>query len=83
MTAEVVNTLKMHWHRKYLFLSYHIGLLPVDKENLADLDGKLKLEYYRLKEIFQGDIQFDNLDGQYVRAKRKGIQGRQEKNTLG
>ena len=46
------------------------------------MDGKLKLEYYKLQKTFEGAIQLENLDGQYVPAKNKGVQGKKEKSTL-
>jgi type I restriction enzyme R subunit len=69
-------------HKEYLFLSYLIGLLPAEKEEPVDLDGKLQLDYYKLQKTFEGAIQLENKDGQYEQAKQKGAQGRQEKSTL-
>ena len=69
-------------HREYLFLYYLIGLLPVEKEEPVYLDGKLKLEYYKLQKTFEGSIQLENLDGQYVPAKQKSAQGKKQKSTL-
>ena len=69
-------------HKEYLFLSYLIGLLPADTEEPIDLDGKLKLEYYKLQKTFEGAIKLDNLDGQYEPAKQKAVQGFKQKSTL-
>ena len=44
-------------HKEYVFLSDLIGLLPVDKTAMIDLEGKLKLEYYKLEKTFEGAIQ--------------------------
>ncbi len=49
---------------------------------IIDLDGKLKLEYYKLQKTFAGAIQLENLDGQYVPATQKAVQGKKEKSTL-
>jgi type I restriction enzyme R subunit len=57
-------------------------LLPAEKEEPIDLDGKLQLEYYKLQKTFEGAIQLENKHGQYEQAKQKGAQGRQEKSTL-
>lgn len=80
--SQVARMFDADMHRQYLFLSYLIGLLPGDPEEVVDLDGKLKLEYYKLQKTFEGEIQLQNLDGQYVPAAQKAMQGRQQKSTL-
>ena len=80
--TQVVRMFDKDMHKEYLFLSYLIGLLPADTEDPIDLDGKLKLEYYKLSKTFEGAIQLDNLDGQYEPAKQKAVQGLKQKSTL-
>ena len=69
-------------HKEYLFLSYLIGLLPEEKEEPVDLDGKLKLEYYKLQKTFEGAITLEKVDGQYVPSKKQGVQGNRQKSAL-
>lgn len=80
--TQVVRMFDKDMHKEYLFLSYLIGLLPVEKEDEVDLDGKLKLEYYKLQKTFEGAIRLENMDGQYVPAKNKSPQGIKQKSTL-
>lgn len=80
--TQVVRMFDKDMHQEYLFLSYLLGLLPVEQEEPVDLDGKLKLEYYKLQKTFEGAVQLENMDGQYVPAKQKGVQGKREKSTL-
>ena len=80
--TQVVRMFDKNMHKEYLFLSYLLGLLPAEQEDPVDLDGKLKLEYYKLQKTFEGAIQLENLDGQYVPSKNKGVQGKKEKSTL-
>lgn len=80
--TQIVRMFDKDMHKEYLFLSYLIGLLPVEKEEPVDLDGKLKLEYYKLQKTFEGAIQLENMDGQYVPAKQKSAQGKRQKSTL-
>ena len=80
--TQVVRMFDKDMHKEYLFLSYLIGLIPADPVEPVDLDGKLKLEYYKLQKTFSGAIQLDNLDGRYVPAKQKAVQGKKEKSTL-
>ena len=80
--TQVVRMFDKDMHKEYLFLSYLIGLLPAEKDDEVDLDGKLKLEYYKLQKTFEGAIQLENIDGQYVPAKNKSPQGIKQKSTL-
>ncbi|MCQ2498852.1 MAG: DEAD/DEAH box helicase family protein [Lachnospiraceae bacterium] len=80
--TQVVRMFDKDMHKEYLFLSYLIGLLPADTEDPIDLDGKLKLEYYKLQKTFEGAIRLDNIDGQYEPVKQKAVQGLKQKSTL-
>ena len=80
--TQVVRMFDKDMQEEYLFLSYLINLIPAEKEEPVDLDGKLKLEYYKLQKTFEGAIQLEKVDGQYVPATNKGAQGTQTKSTL-
>ena len=72
--TQVVRMFDADMHKEYLFLSYLIGLLPEEKEEPIDLDGKLKLEYYKLQKTFEGSIKLEKVDGQYVPSKKQGAE---------
>lgn len=80
--SQVVRTFDREVHEEYLFLRYLLDLIPAEKTEPINLDGKLKLEYYKLQKTFEGSIMLENLDGQYIPAKEKGVQGKQAKSTL-
>ena len=80
--TQVVRMFDTDMHKEYLFLSYLIGLLPEEKEEPIDLEGKLKLEYYKLQKTFEGAIKLEKVDGQYVPSKKQGAQGIRQKSTL-
>lgn len=80
--AQVVRMFDQELHEEYLFCRYLASLLPVDKIDFFDLEGKLKLEYYKLSETFRGAIQLDEVDGVYEPAKEKGAKGLDEKKPL-
>lgn len=80
--TQVARMFDKDMHKEYLFLSYLIGLLPGETEDPVDLDGKLKLEYYKLQKTFEGEICLENVDGQYVPAISKSAQGNRQKSTL-
>ena len=47
--------------------------VPKDPVELIDLEGKLKLEYYKLQKTFQGEIILEEAKTVYVPAKHKGV----------
>lgn len=80
--AQVVRTFDKDMHKEYLFLKYLEKLIPADPVESIDLDGKIKLEYYKLKKTFEGEISLDNAGGQYDPSTQKGAAGKQAKSTL-
>lgn len=80
--TQVVRMFDADMHKEHLFLRYLLHLLPAEKDDPVDLEGKLKLEYYKLQKTFEGEIKLENLDGEYVPAKQKGGAGKQKKSTL-
>lgn len=80
--AQVVRMFDKELHEEYLFCSYLSGLLPADKANYFDLEGKLKLEYYKLSETFNGTIHLEEIDGMYEPVKQKSAKGLDERKPL-
>ncbi|MBQ6005837.1 MAG: type I restriction endonuclease subunit R [Selenomonadaceae bacterium] len=70
--AQVVRMFDKDLHREYIFLSYLIKLLPPDKTQMIDLEGKLQLEYYKLQKTFEGAITLKEEIGTYSPAAAKG-----------
>ena len=50
--SQVVRMFDKELHEEYVFCSYLIRLLPAEDTGKVDLDGKLKLEYYKLQKNF-------------------------------
>lgn len=80
--SQVVRMFDREMHHEYLFLRYLIDTIQAEKEEDVDLDGKLGLEYYKLKKTFEGAIQLENMDGQYKTVTDKGKQGLKKKSTF-
>ena len=43
-------------HQEFIFCSYLIKLLPAKKVEMIDIESKLKLEFYKLQNTFEGAI---------------------------
>ena len=80
--TQIVRMFDAEMQKEYLFLSYLLHLLPNETDEPVDLEGKLKLEYYKLQKTFEGAIQLQNVDGEYIPAKQKGASGQQKKSKL-
>ena len=57
--TQIARTFDADLHKEYMFIRYLLGLLPDELKKPIDLEGKLELEYYKLKETFQGAIELD------------------------
>ena len=80
--SQVVRMFDKELHQEYVFLSYLIGLLPADTVQMIDLEGKLKLEYYKLQKTFEGAIDLKEEKGKYVPASASGTMGPEDKKPL-
>ncbi len=80
--TQVVRMFDREMHKEFLFLRYLLNLLPTDTTDPVDLEGKLKLEYYKLQKTYEGSIQLENANGVYVPADQKGAAGQQKKSPL-
>ena len=80
--TQVVRMFDTAMHKEFLFLNYLLHLFPTETDKPIDLENKLNLEYYKLQKTFEGEIKLQNLDGEYVPAKKKGSAGKQKKSPL-
>ncbi|MBR3050519.1 MAG: type I restriction endonuclease subunit R, partial [Selenomonadaceae bacterium] len=61
---------------------YLIKLIPPDKMQMIDLEGKLQLEYYKLQKTFEGAITLKEESGSYTPATAKSSAKSEEKQPL-
>ena len=80
--SQVVRMFDKDLHREYVFCSYLLGLLPPEPIVEFDLEGKLKLEYYKLQKTFDGAIELAKVKGEYEPKTKKGVAGKDEKEPL-
>ena len=80
--SQIVRMFDRDLHKEYLFCSYLVQILPEDKDEPFDLEGKLKLEYYKLEKTFEGEIRLEDAKGTYEPAGKKGAAGKDPKEPL-
>lgn len=80
--SQVVRMYDKDLHKEFVFCSYLIGLLPAEKVEMVDLEGKLKLEYYKLQKTFEGAIELEQKKGVFVPSGSTGSKGFNEKSPL-
>ncbi len=80
--SQVCRTFDKDMHREYVFCSYLLKLLPNTTTEMMDLEGALKLEYYKLEQTFKGGIALREEGGVYEPASGKGKASPEAKEPL-
>ena len=80
--SQVLRMFDKDLHKECAFCSYLLKLLPKDPKEEVDLEGKLRLEYYKLFKTFEGDIELEDIKGIYVDAEEKNANGTDPKTPL-
>ena len=80
--SQVVRMFDKDMHKEYVFLSYLLGIIPPEITQMIDLEGKLKLEYYKLQKTFEGSISLKEVPGVYVPPNAKSAVSPEEKKPL-
>lgn len=81
--SQIVRMYDADMHREYTFCAYLLKLIPDDPVVMINLEGKLKLEYYKLKETFKGEITLDPKEkGTYDNVTGKGAGAPEPKEPL-
>lgn len=70
--SQVCRMFDKDMQKEYVFCSYLIRLLPAEPTQMIDLEGALKLEFYKLEQTFKGDISLIDEKGAYEPAGGKG-----------
>jgi type I restriction enzyme R subunit len=80
--SQILRMFDEPLHKEYVFCSYLLHLLPAEVVDMVDIEGKLKLEYYKLQKSFEGAIELEQAKGVYEPAKHKGAMGLETKEPL-
>jgi type I restriction enzyme R subunit len=70
--SQVCRMFDAEMQKEYVFCSYLLRLLPLEPTHMIDLEGALKLEFYKLEETFKGEIALIDQSGVYEPADSKG-----------
>lgn len=80
--SQIIRMFDKELHKEFVFCSYLVGLLPAEAVDMVDLDGKLKLEYYKLQKTFDGAITLQETKGVFEPASKKSAAGHDPKTPL-
>lgn len=80
--SQVARIFDKGLHREYVFCSYLLRLLPKETVDMIDLEGALKLEFYKLEQTFKGGIGLVDGTGAYEPGKAKGKGSPEQKEPL-
>ena len=71
--SQVCRMFDKDMQKEYVFCSYLIKLLPKESTQMIDLEGALKLEFYKLEQTFKGDISLTDKSIPYENSNAKGM----------
>ena len=80
--SHVCRMFDAQMQKEYVFCSYLLKLLPAESVQMIDLEGALKLEFYKLEQTFKGEIELVNQSGLYEPAAGKGKAVPEQKEPL-
>lgn len=81
--SQVTRMFDEELHNEYLFCKYLSKLLPVESDDMIDIENLLNLEYYKLKETFKGDINLQKDEkGVYVPSEETSPGAKNPKSPL-
>lgn len=70
--SQVCRMFDAEMQKEYVFCSYLLKLLPTESVQMIDLEGALKLEFYKLEHTFKGEIILADQSVPYDPAGGKG-----------
>lgn len=80
--SQICRMFDKDMQKEYVFCSYLLKLLPEESVHMIDLEGALKLEFYKLEQTFKGGIGLIDQSGVYDVAKGKGKAVPEQKEPL-
>lgn len=80
--SQVCRMFDAEMQKEYAFCSYLLNLLPKESVQMFDLEGALRLEFYKLEDTFKGAITLQDESVAYEPASGKGKAVPEQKEPL-
>ena len=80
--SQVCRMFDADMQKEYVFAAYLLKLIPAEPVQTLDIEGALKLEFYKLQQTFKGEIALIDQPGEYIPAKGKGAATPEQKEPL-
>lgn len=80
--SQVCRMFDAEMQKEYAFCSYLLNLLPKESAQMFDLEGALRLEFYKLEDTFKGAITLQDESVAYEPASGKGKAVPEQKEPL-
>lgn len=80
--SQVCRMFDAEMQKEYAFCSYLLNLLPKESVQMFDLEGALRLEFYKLEDTFKGAITLQDESVVYEPASGKGKAVPEQKEPL-
>jgi type I restriction enzyme R subunit len=80
--SQIVRMFDADMQKEYEFCSWLVELVPGEKVEMFDLEGKLRLDYYKLVKTHEGDVKLEKKPGEYETSDGRSAAGRDEKSPL-
>jgi type I restriction enzyme R subunit len=80
--SQIVRMFDADMQKEYEFCSWLAELVPGEKVEMFDLEGKLRLDYYKLVKTHEGDIGLKEEKGVYESSEKRSEAGKDEKSPL-
>ncbi len=80
--SQIVRMFDADMQKEYEFCSWLVELVPAEKVEMYDLEGKLRLDYYKLVKTHEGDIELEKKPGEYTTSDGRSAASKDEKSPL-
>ena len=80
--SQIVRMFDADMQKEYEFCYWLVELIPGEKVEMFDLEGKLKLDYYKLVKTHEGDITLKDGPGVFAASDGRSAAGKDEKSPL-
>ena len=80
--SQIYRMFDSDMHKEFVFCSYLIKLIPAEPVTPLELEGALKLEFYKLEDTFKGTIHLSEDKMEYTATNGKGKTVEEKKEPL-